>query len=46
LPYADLHTVVEGGAGIEPGTGIYSLVQDGDFVTLEIGSGSHDFEYP
>jgi alpha-L-rhamnosidase len=46
LPCADLHAVLEGGAGIKPGAGIYSVVQAGDSVTLEIGSGSYDFTYP
>jgi alpha-L-rhamnosidase len=46
LPSADLETVLESGAGVRPGAGIFAIAQDQAHVTIEVGSGSYLFEYP
>jgi alpha-L-rhamnosidase len=46
LPGADLATVLEHGVGIQAGPGIFSITQDEENLTVEVGSGSYLFEYP
>ena len=46
LPSAILETVLESGSKIQSGLDIFSITQDGENVTLEVGSGSYVFEYP
>jgi len=46
LPCAELGTILESDVDVQASSDIFSITQDGDNVTLEVGSGSYVFEYP
>jgi alpha-L-rhamnosidase len=46
LPGAKFETILESNINIQTSPDIFSIIHDGENITLEVGSGSYVFEYP